>query len=254
MDISKLGSFVRWVLSFLFVIVAILITSSLIGLCTLYVSSTSSCENYNPPTGTIANQILAIQGSVNTTMSVEAATYCFCNANIASIYTDAAVNAFCGAVSNKVLVTNALQISASVVSSVSNIILGIIIVAIAKNLLRPSSIPKEYSFIFWGTLISNFINAAIIPLLLNGRILGVQFVSYLSFIDFINYSNVSLFEDFNPDWYALISPYYINFLIIGCFVSPFIGLLVFAIKNCIKHWSVKSKCEDSDREDPLIQK
>jgi hypothetical protein len=44
---------------------------------------------------------------------------------------------------------------------------------IAKYLLRPNSIPKEYLFIFWGALISNFINTAVIPLILNGKILQV---------------------------------------------------------------------------------
>jgi hypothetical protein len=89
------------------------------------------------------------------------------------MYTDTSVQDFCSSISNQVLVTNILQVSASVVSSVTNVILGIIIAVIAKYLLRPNSIPKEYLFIFWGTLISNFINACIIPLLLNGHIFGV---------------------------------------------------------------------------------
>ena len=159
----------RWSCSIFFVVLAIIVTSSLIGLCTLYVSSTSSCQNYNSPTGTVANQILAIQNSTN----VDANTYCYCNENLASIYTDTVVNTFCSTVSNKVLITNALQISASIISSVTNIILGIIIGLIAKYLLRPNSIPKEYLFIFWGALISNFINTAVIPLILNGKILQV---------------------------------------------------------------------------------
>ena len=168
-DISNVGRFVRWSCSIFFVVLAIIVTSSLIGLCTLYVSSTSSCQNYNSPTGTVANQILAIQNSTN----VDANTYCYCNENLASIYTDTVVNTFCSTVSNKVLITNALQISASIISSVTNIILGIIIGLIAKYLLRPNSIPKEYLFIFWGALISNFINTAVIPLILNGKILQV---------------------------------------------------------------------------------
>jgi len=180
-------------------------------------------------------------------MSLDALTYCYCNANIASIYTDATIGAFCASVSNKVLITNGLQISASVVSSVTNIILGIIIGVIAKRLLRPNSIPKEYLFIFWGALISNFINAAIIPLLLNGDILNVEFVSYLKFINFIDFNNLSLFKDFDSDWYALISPYYINFLIIGCLVSPFIDLIIFSFKSCFKNWRTKSKCENNDK-------
>ena len=52
------------------------------------------------------------------------------------------MNAFCGSVSNKVLITNTLQIGASVVSAVSNVLLAILITIIAKYLLRPNSIPK----------------------------------------------------------------------------------------------------------------
>lgn len=52
------------------------------------------------------------------------------------------MNAFCGSISNKVLITNALQIGASVVSAVSNVVLAILMTAIAKHLYRPNSIPK----------------------------------------------------------------------------------------------------------------
>lgn len=43
-------------------------------------------------------------------------------------------------------------------------------------------------------------------------------------------------------------------MIIGCLVSPFIGFLVFSLKHCFKMWRLKSKCEDNDSNDPLIQK
>ncbi len=136
----------------------------------------------------------------------------------------------------------------------TNVILGIIIGVVAKYLLRPNSIPKEYVFIFWGVLISNFINTGIIPLLLNSNVFGVEFVSYLKFINFMDFSQISIFSDFTTDWYALISPYYVNFIIIGCFISPVIGLVIFSLKNCMKHSKIKSQCEDNDKDNPLIQK
>lgn len=136
----------------------------------------------------------------------------------------------------------------------TNVILGIIIGVVAKYLLRPNSIPKEYVFIFWGVLISNFINTGIIPLLLNSNIFGVEFVSYLKFINFMDFTQMSIFSDFTIDWYALISPYYVNFVIIGCFISPIIGLIVFSLKNCLNHWKLKSKCDSNDKENPLVQK
>jgi len=70
----------------------------------------------------------------------------------------------------------------------------------------------------------------------------------------MDFNNLSIFKDFTRDWYALFSPYYITFLIIGCFVSPLIGLIVFSFKSCFKNWRLKSKCEDNDSENPLVQK
>lgn len=147
-----------------------------------------------------------------------------------------------------------LQVSASIVSSVTNVILAVFISLIAKYLLRPANIPKEYVFIFWGVLCSSFINTCIIPLLLSANIFGVEFYSYLRFIDFIDFNNLSIFDDFTSDWYALISPYYVTFMIIGCLISPLISLIVFSMKNCIKLWRLRRNCEDNDKDDPLIQK
>ena len=78
--------------------------------------------------------------------------------------------------------------------------------------------------------------------------------TFIKFINFIDFSKLSIFSDFTTDWYALIAPYYLNFMIIGCLLSPFIGLVVFSLKHCIKMWRLRSKCEDNDRDDPLIQK
>jgi len=58
----------------------------------------------------------------------------------------------------------------------------------------------------------------------------------------MDFSNISIFGDFNRDWYALISPYYINMMIIAAFISPFIGLVIFAIKNSFNIWRIKSAC------------
>jgi len=156
------------------------------------------------------------------------------------------MNAFCGSVSNKVLITNTLQIGASVVSAVSNVLLAILITIIAKYLLRPNSIPKEYSFIFWGVLISNVINTGIIPLLLNANVFGVEFYTYIKFINFIDFNQLSIFSDFTADWYALISPYYVNFIIIGCLVTPVLSFFVFSFKHCFKMWRIKRNCENND--------
>ena len=49
-DISGCSKILRGILSIVLLIIAIVITSSCIALCTLYVSSISACANYNPNT------------------------------------------------------------------------------------------------------------------------------------------------------------------------------------------------------------
>jgi hypothetical protein len=76
-DISGCSKVVRAIISILLLIIAIAITSSCIALCTLYVSSTSACTNYNP------NTILTVaQAKGGQTL------YCHCAANFVKIYTD----------------------------------------------------------------------------------------------------------------------------------------------------------------------
>lgn len=242
----------RSLCSLLLVALAIIITSALIGFCTLYVASTSSCQSYVAP-NTSTYPIYSSQIAVVSTQGSQA-KFCYCNDNIGVMYTNSDVNAFCSSISNMILITNILQVAASVVSSITNVILSIVIAVISKKLLRPNTIPKEYVFIFWGVLISNYINSAILPLILNANIFGVQFISYLKFINFMDFDKMSIFSDFSSDWYALVSPYYVNMLIIASFISPIIGLIVMSIKSCLNQWKVRRMCEAKDAEDPVIQK
>lgn len=70
----------------------------------------------------------------------------------------------------------------------------------------------------------------------------------------MDFNNMSIFSDFSSDWYALVSPYYVNMLIIASFISPIIGLVVMSIKSCLNQWKVRRMCEAKDAEDPVIQK
>lgn len=58
------------------------------------------------------------------------------------MYSYTSVEDYCADISNKVLITNLLQVAASVVSSITNVILSIIITSISQKLLRPNTIPK----------------------------------------------------------------------------------------------------------------
>ena len=104
-----------------------------------------------------------------------------------------------------------------------------------------------------GVLISNYINASVLPLVMNGDIFGFQSLQYLTFINFIDFNKVAVFKDYDTDWYAVVAPYYMNFLIIAI-TSPFINLLITCFSNCLTLWGVKSSCQSPDKSNPLIQK
>jgi ABC-type glycerol-3-phosphate transport system permease component len=76
---------------------------------------------------------------------------------------------------------------------------------------------------------------------MNGDIYGFQSLSYLKFINFIDFSKVAIFKDYSRDWYAVMAPYYMNFLIIAI-ISPLINLFVSCISGWLLSWKVKSAC------------
>ena len=79
------------------------------------------------------------------------------------------------------------------------------------------------------------------PLLLNGNIFGFQSVSYLRWVTFIDFNRVSIFQDFDADWFAVISPYYVNIFIIAT-VQPIIQLLIYCLRRCLLNCWVSKKC------------
>lgn len=169
-------------------------------------------------------------------------------------FSDSEIEAACSSNTQQITIANIVQIAASVVSAVSNLILIVVVALIAEYLLKPDSKPKEYSFIFTAVFVSNYINSTLLPLILNGNISGFVSVTYLQFLTFINFDTLTIFKDFDRDWYAIISPYYTNFFIIGS-VMPLIQLFVFAVvKRKIALWLTKRKCDNSDPNHPSIQK
>ena len=126
LDISACSRIVRVLLSILFLIIIIAITSSLIVFCTLYVSSTSSCQSFS--SDTTLQQALAADSQT---------LYCYCNTNFADIYIDTEIQNACSTIESDILVNNVLQIGASLVSAITNVILIIVVSLIAEYLLKP---------------------------------------------------------------------------------------------------------------------
>lgn len=70
----------------------------------------------------------------------------------------------------------------------------------------------------------------------------------------MDFSQMSVFDDFTVDWYAMISPYYLNMIIISSFLSPVISLIMFSFKHCLTLRKVKKLCDNEDKDEPAIQK
>ena len=88
---------------------------------------------------------------------------------------------------------------------------------------------------------------------MNGDIFGFQSLSYLKFMDFIDFDKVAIFKDYTTDWYAVVGPYYMNFLIIAI-TSPIVNVVITCFSGCMLNWKVKRACENGDKENPIIQK
>ena len=76
---------------------------------------------------------------------------------------------------------------------------------------------------------------------MNGDIFGFQSLQYLKFLDFIDFKKVSIFKDYDRDWYAVVGPYYMNFLIIAI-ISPLINIFITCVTGCLRNWKVKRAC------------
>lgn len=149
------------------------------------------------------------------------------------------ISNLCQSLNQKIVITNALQISASVVSAITNVILSILIVQIVK-MMKPKSKSSMYSNIFIINFIAVLLNSIVLPLLINASIFGTKPVLYISFLNFLDLTKISMYSDFQKAWYVYIAPYYINMIIISI-IMPLIDLVKTAIFRAIKRSSLEGK-------------
>ena len=84
-DITGASYVGRYILSIIFIIISIFITSSCIALLTLYVTTNSNCGSFDDKT------TLAQAKAANDKLT----TYCYCSANYVAIYTNDGIASFC---------------------------------------------------------------------------------------------------------------------------------------------------------------
>ena len=114
-------------LSILIIIICIIITSTLVAICTLYVSSTSSCSDFDD-----AMTLEEAQATDN-----ELTMYCYCSAHYTETFSDSAIESACHDISNDILISNIVQSGASAVSAITNVMLIVIVSLVAEYLLKP---------------------------------------------------------------------------------------------------------------------
>lgn len=131
-DISTGSYIMRFLLSIFFIIISIFISSSLIALCTLYVTTTSNCSNFN--SSLTISQII--------TLNKQLQTFCYCSANSALVGSSSQFDSLCKNISHDIFISNIVQVCASILSSLTNIILILIISIIAQKLLKPPNKPR----------------------------------------------------------------------------------------------------------------
>jgi hypothetical protein len=132
-----------------------------------------------------------------------------------------------------------MQISASIISSVTNILLSVLVVAIV-GFTKPETRSRASKTIFITIFLATLVNSTIIPLILNAQIFGVRPNTFLSFISFIKINQVQVFDDFSERWFAYISPYYVNMFLVSI-ILPWIDLLKVSVLAKVKLFRLRGK-------------
>ena len=162
----------RYILSFLLILVFLAITCTIIGLCTVYISTHSSdCDAVSIPT-----TIAAAQAITDSTV-----IKCYCNSNLISSFTNSDIKNFCSNYLSAIYIEQAVQVAIILAASITNTIFGLVVDKIV-NFTKPTS---ESQSLKTKTLIFTFFlifNTIFLPILLYSNIFGFKASSYFSFI------------------------------------------------------------------------
>lgn len=152
------------------------ISCTIIGLCTIYISTRSSnCDSINVPT-TLATAL---------TITDQATLKCYCNANLFNSFTDNGIKTLCSSYLKDIYIEQAVQIAITLVSTITNAIFGVVIhkiVDCTKPISHSQSL-KTKTVIFSIFLM---FNTVFLPILLYSNIFGFKASSYFSFLQIIS--------------------------------------------------------------------
>lgn len=146
------------------IIVFLAISCTIIGLCSVYISSHSvSCQNvFIPATVT--------EAQANSTLS-DLEKKCFCSNNFLSSLNDNNIKTYCGSLLNDIYTEQGIQYAITATSAIVNVIFGVIVHKLV-SLTQPYSHSVGY---LWKTTIYTIfliINTVFLPLLIYANIFG----------------------------------------------------------------------------------
>lgn len=222
LDISGWEKLIRFVIGVLFILVVLAIASLTIAVCSIYVSLTNDCTNFDPNTS-----LATAQTTTDLTL-----VYCYCDKHILSYFSDTNIYNLCQSFSKDIIIKTLLQFVAAATSTITNILIAVFI-SLLISFMKPRSNSDAHVTNFVSILLATLINSITIPLLLNASIFGGRPVLFFSWINFNNFSMLQSYSDFSRSWYAFVAPFYLNFFLIAV-LTPWLNLIKISLLRCIK--------------------
>ena len=196
-------------LAIIIILIFLFICSTLVALCSIFITTnTVDCTGL----GSISKQV----AEASTDPRVKT---CFCNSALFDIFNQD-VQSLCRDIFKTLYIENLLQVVASIVSTITNFIFGLLltkIIEFTKPKNQSSSLVTQ-SFVFFLFL---FINSIALPLLIYSDLNGVKPASFVSLIkvlfpnvEIFNMDSFKYYNDYTTLWYKNVSPYFTNFLIV----------------------------------------
>lgn len=201
----------------LIIIVFLLISCTIIGLCSIYISTnTGNCEGVTIPAtaaeATAANNDTILQ--------------CYCDANLIASFSDATIEAACTNHRDKIMTAQGIQYAVILTSAITNFIFGFVVGKLV-NCVRPET--KSSGMLTKIVIYTLFLifNTVLVPVLIYADIFGFTPSSYVSLLtvlssdieNFFKFSSLSFYPDFTSTWYRNVSAVFTNYLIIDTAIT-----------------------------------
>lgn len=203
--------------AFLIILVFLLISCTIIGLCSLYISANSgSCEGVTipatPADATATNNATIIK--------------CYCDSNLLQSFSDPLIEAACTDYRDQIMISQGIQYAVIFTSAITNFIFGAVVGKLV-NCVRPAS--KSSGMLAKIVIYTIFLifNTVFVPVLIYADIFGFtpsQYVSLITIISsdvsqFFNYETLSFYPNFNTTWYRNVSSIFVNYLVVDTVIT-----------------------------------